>query len=417
MKYTSTSQNKSVDGGQTRDGLQRLTRRTMMSAMGVGSLSMLAGCSGMSMPNFGSVFPGSEPTQTQPSLTGRSLGTGPVRVALLLPLTGDVATVGISMANAAELAMDFIQTQSNQQLNITVVVKDTASNPQIAAQRASEAVSEGASLILGPLKAESVQAAGGVARSSGIPMIAFSNNSGAASAGVYLLNVLPEVETKRTLAYAQAQGKQAVAAIVPATSYGQIQEGAFRQAAAELGMTVRAVYQFSNETEARNAVAQITPFLQQAAIDTLFLPDRATASSIGVLFEQASVSRANLMVIGSLDWAGDTNITNTTFLAGAIYPAVDEAGLNALRPQYQARYGTEPHPFSTIAYTAVLLANTSSLSQSLPRYDQAQLTRPSGFGGRDGLFRFLPDGRSQYALAIKQVTIGGAQQVDGPKIP
>ncbi len=389
-----------------------------MAALGVGALTLLAGCSGMSIPSFGGFGgPTTQSDQTLPTVAGRTLGNGPVRVALLLPLTGDVATVGTSMANAAELAIDFIQSQSSQQLNITVVVKDTGGNAQIAAQKASEAISEGASLILGPLKAESVQAAGGVARGAGVPLIGFSNNSGAASAGVYLLNVLPEVEVKRTLSYAQAQGKQAVAAIVPATSYGQIQEGAFRQAAAELGMTVRAVYQYSNETEARNAVAQITPFLQQGSIDTLFLPDRATAPSIAVLLEQAGIDKSNLMFIGSLDWGGDTTIPNTTFLAGAIYPAVDQAGLAALRPQYQARFGGEPHPFSTLAYTAVLLANTSSLSMSLPRYDQTQLTRPSGFGGRDGLFRFLPDGRSQYSLAIRQITIGASQQVDGPKIP
>lgn len=393
----------------------RLAKRAAM-AWGLGGLALLAGCSGISMPNFGSGIPTQTP-QTLPTAAGRTLGDGPVRVALLLPLTGDVATVGTSMANAADLAVAFIQSQSSQQLNITVVVKDTGGNPQIAAQKASEAITEGASLILGPLKAESVQAAGGVARSAGVPMIAFSNNSGAASAGVYLLNVLPEVEARRTLAYAQAQGKQAVSAIVPATSYGQIQEGAFRQAAAELGMTVRAVYQYSNETEARNAVAQITPFLQQGSIDTLFLPDRATAPSIGVLLEQAGIDKSNLMIIGSLDWAGDTVIPQTSYLTGAIYPAVDETGLAALRPQYQARFGSEPHPFSTLAYTAVLLANTSSLSMSLPRYDRTQLTRPSGFGGRDGLFRFLADGRSQYSLAIKQITIGGAQQIDGPKIP
>lgn len=394
----------------------QVAKRATM-ALGVGGLAVLAGCSGMSLPNFGGPSFPAQTNQQLPTATGRTLGDGPVRVALLLPLSGDVATVGTSMANAADLAVAFIQSQSSQQLNITVVVKDTGSNAQIAAQKATEAVSEGASLILGPLKAESVQAAGGVARSAGVPLIGFSNNSGAASAGVFLLNVLPEVETKRTLSYAQAQGKQAVAAIVPATSYGQIQEGAFRQAAAELGMNVRAVYQYSDETEARNAVAQITPFLEQGAIDTLFLPDRATAPSIGVLLEQAGIDKSNLMIIGSLDWAGDETIPQTSYLAGAIYPAVDESGLAALRPQYQARFGGEPHPFSTLAYTAVLLANTSSLSMSQPPYDRTQLTRPSGFGGRDGLFRFSADGRSQYSLAIKQITIGGAQQIDGPKIP
>ncbi len=51
-----------------------------------------------------------------------------------------------------------------------------------------------------------------------------------------------------------------------------------------------------------------------------------------------------------------------------------------------------------------------------PRYDRTQLSAPGGFNGRDGVFRFLADGRSEYALVIKKVVIGGAQVVDGAKL-
>ena len=391
---------------------------TMAISMGV--LAQVAGCSNMSLPQFSNPFPTTNTTIANPTLptaAGQTLGTGPVRVAMILPLSGDVATVGQSMANAAKLAMDFIEQSPTINSNITLIIKDSAGNSTIAAAKASEAVREGASLILGPLRAESVRAAGAVARSAGIPLIGFSNNSGAASSGVYLLNVLPETEVKRSMSYAQSQGKQAFAAIIPNTEFGQIQEGAFRQAAADLGVTVRAIYRFSNEEEARNSVTQILPFLQSGSIDTLFIPDRSTASSFGVLMEEAGIDKSNLMLIGSLDWAGDIRITQTQFLVGAIYPAVDETGLAALTPAYEAQFGTTPHALSTIAYTATLLANSQSLSQSLPPYDQSQLIRPSGFNGRDGLFRFLSNGHSQYALVMKQIVVGGAQRIDGPKIP
>jgi len=352
-----------------------------------------------------------------PTAAGETLGTGPVRVALILPLTGDVAPVGTSMANGAKLAMDFISSRPDLGDNITLVVKDSGGNATTAAQKASEAVTEGAKLILGPLKAESVTSAGAIAHSAGIPLIGFSNNSGAASAGVYLLNVLPDTEVRRSLAYAKSQGRRSFAAIVPTTDFGQIQEGAFRQAVSDLGLTARALYTFSNETEARQAIEQALPLLQSGTIDALFLPDRATAPSFGVLLESAGLQKSSLTIVGSADWDGDATITQTPFLAGAVYPAVDPAGYAALKPQYQARFGSAPHPFATIAYTAVLLANSSTLSQANPPYDRGQLTRSSGFNGRDGLFRFLPDGRSEYALVMKQVVIGGAQQVDGPKLP
>lgn len=406
-------------------GLGRMFRSFMRKAAPVAAVAMallVAGCSNF---NFGpdistrnvATGPVTVGDQVLPDAAGEPIGTGPVRVALLLPVTGDVANVGISMANGARLAMEFIQSSPTVGDNITLVLKDTQGDPQVAGRMASEAVSEGASLILGPLKAESVQAAGSIARSAGIPLIGFSNNTGAASPGVYLLNVLPEGEVKRSLAYAQAQGRRALAAIVPDTAFGRIQDGAFRQATTDLGLNARAVYSFSNEAEARAAVEQVIPLIQAGQVDALFIPDRATAPSFGVLLEAASIDKSTLTVIGSADWDGDASITQTGFLVGAIYPAIDDAGQLALRPDYQQRFGTTPHPFATIAYTATLLANSSSLSQATPKYNTGALTRASGFNGRDGLFRFLVDGRSEYALTIKQVVVGGAQQVDGPKLP
>ncbi len=400
------------------------TFRVVSFVVGMGILAQLSGCSGISLPpisnpfpNFGDTTTLPGPIQTLPAIAGQSYGSGPVRVALLLPLSGDIAGVGQSMSNAAQLAMDFIEQSPSIGSNITLIIKDTAGNSSIAAAKASEAINEGASLILGPLRADSVRAAGAVASSSGIPLIGFSNNTGAASPGVYLLNVLPETEVKRSLAYAQSQGKQSIAAIIPNTEFGQIQEAALRQAAASLGMAVRGIYRFSNEIEARDTVAQIVPFLKAGAIDTLFIPDRSTASSFGVLLEEAEIDKSNLLLIGSLDWAGDIRIHQTQFLVGAIYPSVDEGGLAALRPSYEAKFGVPPHALSTISYTAVLLANSQSLSQSQPRYQRDQLIRPSGFNGRDGLFRFLADGRSEYAMVSNRLSWVALKQLTGQKYP
>jgi branched-chain amino acid transport system substrate-binding protein len=384
----------------------------------LGVLGMVYACTSANF-DFGALRGGPRfpATQTLPLAAGETFGKGPVRVALLLPLSDpNLANVGQSMANGAKLAVQFIEANPNIADNITVVLKDTGTTPQIAAQRASEAVSEGASIILGPLRADDVTAAGAVAKAAGIPLIGFSNNTGAAAPGVYLLNVLPEVEARRSLGYVKTKGRKAFAGIFPTTAYGRIQEGAFRQASADLGLNARAVYNFSNETEARAAIQQLIPFLKDGSIDALFIPDRATAPSFGVLLEEAGVSQANLTVIGSADWDGDMKIGQTSYLAGAVYPTVDDAGFLALKAEYQGKFGTAPHPLATIAYTATILANASSLALGNPRYDRTQMTSPGGFNGRDGVFRFLPDGRSEYALVMKQVVTGGSIRIDGPKL-
>jgi len=393
---------------------QIIGRRSFLLGGGAGLAALVAGCSNFS---FGPNNVTTRNIGQQAPALDQIAGTGSVKVALILPLTGDIGTVGTSMANGAQLAMEYIQSSAQIADNISLLVKDSQGDAAMAARQATAAVTEGASLILGPLKADSVRAAGSVARSAGIPLIGFSNNSGAASPGVYLLNVLPETEVRRSLAYAQAQGRRAFAAVIPTTDFGRIQEGAFRQAVTDLGLVARAIYTFANETEARVAMAQVAEQLKTGSIDALFLPDRVTAPSFGVLLEEAAIDRSRVTIMGSADWDGDIKIASTAFLTGAVYPAVDDAGQLALRPDYVARFGSEPHAFASIAYTAVLLANSSALSMATPKYPVDQLTRASGFNGRDGLFRFLPDGRSEYALVMKQVVVGGAQKVDTAKLP
>ena len=103
---------------------QRKGRALSWLGLGAATLMVLAACSPggfSSMPGFGN-------PQTDgaglPLAAGQTFGKGPVRVALLLPLTGEpgLATVGVSMANASQLAVGFIESNENIADNITVVL-------------------------------------------------------------------------------------------------------------------------------------------------------------------------------------------------------------------------------------------------------------------------------------------------------
>lgn len=359
------------------------------------------------------------PTQPMmPSGPSQSFGRGPVKVALLLPLSGDngLAPVGNSLANASRLAIAFIEANPNIAENITITLRDTGSTVAGATAAASAAVQDGARLILGPLRADQVTAAGAVARSAGLPLIGFSNNPSAAGPGVYLLSVLPNMELKRSLNYVKAQGRRGIAGIFPATEFDQVQEAAFRQQAAAAGLAPSAVYTFSSVGEAQQIINQALPLIQNGTIDTLFLPDRATAPSFGLLLGQAGLVAGAVQIVGSADWEGDPTIAATPQLIGAIYPAVDDSGLAAISLDYQAQFGSRPHPLATIAYTATILANVNTLSLASPPYNPALMTAATGFNGRDGVFRFLSNGRAEYALAIKQIVAGGTVKLDAAKL-
>ncbi|UXN71346.1 penicillin-binding protein activator [Devosia neptuniae] len=355
------------------------------------------------------------PVATGPS---ESFGRGPVKVALLLPLSGDpgTASVGMALANASKLAISFIEANPNIAENITITLRDTGTSIEGATSAASAAVSDGAKLILGPLRADQVTAAGAVARAAGLPLIGFSNNPNAASPGVYLLSVLPDAEMKRSLSYVRSQGRRGIAGIFPNTEFGQAQQAAFRQQASVAGYQPQAVYGFSGAGEVQQVISQALPLIQSGVIDTLFLPDRASAPGFAAALQQAGVAPGRVLLVGSADWQGDMAILQSLSLSGAVYPSVDDGGLNAIAGEYQARFGTQPHPLSTIAYTATILANVNTLSMANPPYSPSLMLAASGFNGRDGIFRFLGNGRSEYGLVIKKLAPGGGVTIDGVKL-
>lgn len=394
------------------------------SLMGLG-LVLLAGCSPIQIGSRVIDFSGGageaaqtgplSPTQPAPvaAQPGQKFGRGAVPVALLLPLSGASAEarIGPSLANASRMAIAFIEASASIGDNIHIVLRDTGGTPQGASAAAQAAVQEGARLILGPLGSGEMQAAAGVARGAGVPLIGLARNNAQTGAGIYLLGVLPEGEMKRTIAWAKAQGLRGLAGAFPATEAGQAQETAFRQQAIAAGFSPQAVYTFSSAGEAGQIVAQAQPQIARGLIDAFFLPDPATAPGFGAAL--AAAGARQVQIIGSADWDHDPAIQNSAALAGAVYPAPDPAGLNAIRADYQRQFGAAPHPMATIAYTATILANVNTLSLSNPPYGPAALTNPQGFNGRDGLFRFQANGRSDYALVLKKLAPGGAQVVEG----
>src|SRR5262249_13425333 len=143
------------------------------------------------------------PPPDVPPQAGNTIGTGGVRVALILPLSagGNAGTVAVSMKSAAEMALAEFNTP-----DIQLLLKDDGGNAGGAQQAAQQARGEGAEIILGPLFAHSVGTVGAVARQRGVPVIAFSTDATVAARGVYLLSFLPESDVDRIIEHSVSVG-------------------------------------------------------------------------------------------------------------------------------------------------------------------------------------------------------------------
>ncbi len=373
----------------------------------------LAGCISMANPGGGGsdeIAGGApvDPVQSQPLPAPQAtsqIGSGPVKVALILPLTQGTtpSNVGISLRNAADLALS-----EAGNTDITLIVKDDQSTPDGATAATQAALSDGASLIIGPLYAANVRAAAQVASGAHKPMIAFSTDASVAQPGVYLLSFLVESYVDRIIDFAVSKGKKSFAALIPDNDYGRIAGAEFQQAAARRGVRVMELENYQPQT-VNDAAKKIAALGNQ--IDALFIADQAGAMpAVAQALTANKVDSHKVQILGTGLW-NDPRVLALPALQGAWFAAPDNTGFNAFAARYRAKYGSEPTRIATLSYDAVSLAVALAHRPGADHFADGVLTNHAGFNGADGVFRFRANGLNDRALAIMQINNGVATQL------
>ena len=387
------------------------TRRTALGL--VLGAPLLGACAGVQqgLSNFSNPFSGNSggapaPGPSGPQQQPLAVGTGQVKVGLILPLSasGNAGVAAQSMKNAAEMALAEFQNP-----NIQLLIKDDAGTPQGAQQGTQQALDEGSEIILGPLFALSVPATAQLARARGVSVIAFSTDSSVAGRGVYLLSFLPESDVNRIIEYAASTGKRSFAALLPENAYGNVVEAAFKQAVGRRGGRVVAFEKYgADRASSARAVAQAL-----GTADALLLADDgdavvATADALTA----AGANLRNIQLLGTGLW-DNPRVYGSAALQGGLYAAPDPSGFRGFAGRYRAKFGGDPVRTATLAYDAVALVAALARTQGGQRFSPEVLTNSSGFAGIDGLFRFRPDGTNERGLAVMRVASGGSQAVAG----
>jgi ABC-type branched-subunit amino acid transport system substrate-binding protein len=379
---------------------------TRRSAIGlILGAPLLGACAGMS--SFSNPFSsGPEAGPAGPPQQPQAVGTGQVKVGLVLPLSasGNAGVAAISMKNAAEMALAEFQNP-----NIQLLIKDDAGSPQGAQQGTQQALDEGAEIILGPLFAASVPATAQLARTRGVSVIAFSTDSSVAGRGVYLLSFLPESDVNRIVEYAAGTGKKSFAALVPDNAYGNVVEAAFKQAVGRKGGRIVAFEKYG----ADRATAVRTVAQALGGADALFIADDGdSVVAVADALTAAGANLKNIQLLGTGLW-DNPRVFASPALQGGLYAAPDPSGFRSFSGRYRTKFGAEPVRTATLAYDAVALVAALARTQGGQRFSSDVLTNPSGFAGIDGLFRFRADGSNERGLAVMKVTTGGGTPVAG----
>jgi len=344
-----------------------------------------------------------------PPATGEVLGQGPVRVALLLPLSaeGTSAQVGREFRNAAALAVEDLNANALQ-----LVIKDSGRDAAQTQSAASQAVLEGSSLVLGPIFAADVSAAAGITRPAGKTMIAFSSDRNVAGSGVYLNSFLPGGVVTRTVSYAAQNGVRSVLGFFPRGPVGDIAEQGARAALQASGGTLTASVRYDpNEASIQQVAAAAVPVLAQS--QGILIPDGGpTPVAIVAALRSNGGDLTGKRLLGTGQWT-TANLSDPA-LSGAWFADSDQQRLAAFKQRYQTKFGSAPTANASLAYDTVMMAGSVVDRFGAGGFADSVIEADAGYAGYAGVFRFEPDGTTERGYAVYEVQPGGATRVVSP---
>lgn len=369
-------------------GNRLLPRRSFLALAGAAAL---AACGNVSLPGMGGTGPRIDPSR-------------PVTVALLVP-SGSAdqghAVLATALENAARLAVADL---SGVQIELRVY--GTQGRPDVAAQVAQQAVSDGARIILGPVLGPEAAAVGPAVASSGVNVLSFSNNSAVAGNNVFVLGLTFENTARRLLGYAAGNGRGRVMIVSERNTRGELASAAIRRAAAGTGAQVVAAesYEFS-QMGIVNALPGIASTARSSGAQSLFFTDD-TAGALPVLAQllpDNRVSHPQFQFIGLTRWDIPPASLQLRGLQEGWFALPDPGLTNRFEERYRTAYGTAPHPIAGLAYDGIAAVGALLSTGEPDALSRAALTQGSGFAGVNGVFRLLPDGSNQRGLAVAAI--------------
>lgn len=367
-------------------------RKALRPLAGLAAAAVLAACDPSGLTNIGG---GGD---------GPRINTGkPIPVALLVPQSDQgAAPIATSLENAARLAMADL----GEGVTIDLRVYDTAGQAPAAAAAAQKAVDEGAKIILGPLRADAVNAAGLAVADEGVNVLGFSNNPTIAGGNVFILGSTFDNTARRMMAHARRNGKSNMVVIYSEDVAGELGKLAIEKAAVEYGVNIVGSQGYQLSIEGVSAAASAAGrVVSSGAADSIFITTAASNEAMPILLDRlpgAGVDPATVQYIGLTRWDVRPDLFGLPASDGAWFAVPNVARLESFSGRYNSTYGTAPHPLAGLAYDGISAIGTLAAQGRNDALSATALTS-TGFTGTGGVFRLMSNGANQRALAVATV--------------
>ena len=331
-----------------------------------------------------------------------------VQVALLVPGgsgDGTDSLLASNLENAARLAISDLNGVS-----IDLRVYNTGADPVVAASVASQAVNDGAKIILGPLFGEAANAVGIAVANRNVNVLAFSNNTSIAGGNVFVLGATFQNTANRLVQYSGRQGISRYAVIHGDDVAGEAGRYAITTAVRNNGGQVSSIESYPlSQQGIFNSARRISASTKLGGADAVFLTASVNADLpiLATALRDMGIDPAETQYIGLTRWSAAPQALALPGLQGGLFTLPDQNMKNLFESRYTAAYGNAPHPLSGLAYDGIAAIGALVAAGNTNALTKLALTSPQGFQGTAGIFRLLPNGQNQRGLAVATVRDGG----------
>ena len=330
----------------------------------------------------------------------------PIEVALLVPGASNQPTdnqLAQNFKNAARMAIADLEGAT-----VNLRVYNTAGgNPEQAAIAANQAVDDGAKIIIGPLYGEAANAAGVAIAGRDVNVLAFSNNRAFAGGNVFILGSTFDNTANRLVQFGLRQGVSRYMVVHGDDLAGRVGRDAITSAVQGNGAQLVGVesYPLSQQgifTSTRRIVSNVRSSGAQAVFTTAGA--NADLPIIATALPDAGMDIERSRFVGLQRWDTLPQLAALPGLEGGLFALPDPGTAALFSNRYAATYGEVPHPLAGLAYDGIAAIGALAAAGNTEAVTRAALTQPQGFRGTSGVFRLLPNGLNQRALAVATIT-------------
>lgn len=248
-----------------------------------------------------------------PSLLGCSRPPEPIKIGLIVPLSGDLADeMGAATQNSAELAIEEVNDAGgllvgDRRYRLQLIIEDNGSTPEQSAAAARKLINiEGVSAIVGPPTSRNAIAAAQIAELAGVPLISPTSTNPATTADksyIFRGTFLDDVQAMAMARFSLEQlgGRSAAVLYDVSNGYNRGLAERYRQAFTAGGGEVSAFESYT--TDQHSDFSEQLGRIRAAAPDLLFLPN----GTDDVMAQGAAARELGIeaLIIGSDSWLGE----------------------------------------------------------------------------------------------------------------